>query len=146
MQMDVLEYTFLITYEDGRRKWDHQPAKSALPPPIPDGWRIWANDVEVAGVNHRIDIAIAFAQADEQSLRLEPERTNLHGECRAVKVLGSAQRDGLVQQYFLGYVPKDIAASLPAEFQPRIKNISVGGYHAQHHPFRCAGSQGAVCL
>src|SRR6266571_2400227 len=91
-------------------------------------WRIWADDVEVAGSQHRIENAIAFAQGEDHSLTLEPDPTNEH-DPNAVKVFGWAKSNGLFQRSFLGYVPKKVAGQMPAEFQPRIKNIWMGGYH-----------------
>jgi hypothetical protein len=94
-------------------------------PEIPQGWRIWAGDVEVAGTHHRIDAAVAFAQGDGQTLTLEPEPTNPH-DPKAIKVLGWSHSRR--ESYFVGYVPKDIAEAISTEYQPRIKNIWLGGY------------------
>lgn len=97
-------------------------------PPIPKGWRIWAKELEVVGISHRIDNASAFAQANDQSLTLEPEPTNKH-DPNAVKVIGWAQRKGVFERYFLGYLPREIAANLPARVRLRLKNVWQGGYH-----------------
>jgi hypothetical protein len=97
-------------------------------PDIPPGWHIWVGDVEVAGTNHHIDAAIAFAHTEGQYLTLEPDPTNPH-DPKAVKVLGWTQQRGFPESYFVGYVPKDLADVLPPEYQPRIKNIWLGGYH-----------------
>ncbi len=97
-------------------------------PDIPPGWRIWAADVEVAGINHRLDAAVAFAQAEGQYLTLDPEPTNAH-DSKAVKVLGWAERSGIHESYFVGYVPKELAEAMPPAYQPRIKNVWLGGYH-----------------
>jgi hypothetical protein len=97
-------------------------------PAIPPGWCIWAADIEVAGTGHHIDAAIAFARAEGQYLTLEPEPTNPH-DPKAVKVLGWTQQRGVPKSYFVGYVPKNVAEVMPPEYQPRIKNIWLGGYH-----------------
>jgi hypothetical protein len=116
---------------------DSRPAKEAQDmseidlrfcPDIPPGCRIWAADIEVAGVNHRIDAATAFARTEGQYLTLEPEPTNPH-DPKAVKVLGWTQQRGVPESFFVGYVPKNIAEAMPPEYQPRIKNIWLGGYH-----------------
>jgi hypothetical protein len=70
-------------------------------PAIPEGWQIWCEQIEVAGLNHRIDEAIAVAQGENQSLTLDPEPTNLH-DTKAIKVLGWAQSSGAFRQFFLG--------------------------------------------
>jgi hypothetical protein len=43
-------------------------------PPIPDGMRIIEGDVEVAGVNHRVDNALAFAQRQTNALNSNARR------------------------------------------------------------------------
>jgi hypothetical protein len=97
-------------------------------PDIPPGWCIWAADIEVAGTKHHIDAAIAFARTEGQYLTLELEPTN-PSDPKAMKVLGWTQERGFPESYFVGYVPKDLAEVMPPEYQPRIKNIWLGGYH-----------------
>src|SRR5262249_61991388 len=97
-------------------------------PEIPPGWRIWAADIEVAGTSHRIDAAVAFAQAEGQYLTLEPEPTNPH-DPKAIRVLGWTQSRGIPESFFVGYVPKELAEVMPPEYQPRIKNVWLGGHH-----------------
>jgi len=78
----------------------------SYPTPIPKDYQIFSGS-EVAGVTFRKDDALRFARGSNQELRLEREPNNTHDK-NAIKVIGrSSGRD-----YFIGYVPKEIAAQI----------------------------------
>src|SRR5438105_3118824 len=61
-------------------------------PPIPDGMGILEGDLEVAGVTHRIENAVAFAKRQDQCLELVRDPDNPH-DPNAIKVIGVSRGD-----------------------------------------------------
>lgn len=76
------------------------------PIPIPKDYQIFSG-AEVAGVTFRKDDALRFARGSNQELTLEREPNNTHDK-NAIKVIGKSSG----WDYFIGYVPKDIAAQI----------------------------------
>jgi hypothetical protein len=101
-------------------------------PPIPDGWKIFADGCEVAGVQHHIRNANKFARGRSQDLRFEREPNNRH-DPNAIKVMGVYRGWLFNHEVHIGYIPADlveIIVGLPEypPLLPRLKCIWVGGY------------------
>jgi hypothetical protein len=125
-------------------------------PPIPDGMCIIESDLEVAGVNHRIENAVAFAQQQDHTLELERELHNPE-DPNAIKVFGISTTPAptvswlksivakvtggppepepatTLVRHFVGYLPRNTAKRIAerglwGSVLPRLKNIWVGGY------------------
>jgi hypothetical protein len=101
-------------------------------PDIPDGMRILVADEEVAGIQHRISNAKAFAKGSNHDLLLEPEPRNRH-DPNAIKVIGVYKGWFFTHRVHIGYVPADVARivaerGLVDRVCPRLKNIWWGGY------------------
>ena len=99
-------------------------------PPIPKDYQIYNGRLSVAGVEHRRDEAIRFADDADQTLLLEREPDNTH-DANAIKVIGVSHS----KHYFLGYVPKEVAEQIVGSglvdvVQPRLGRIwrTDGGY------------------
>jgi hypothetical protein len=89
---------------------------------IPDGFQIFEERLEVAGVSYRKQDAIAFATAKTLWLELEPDPGNKH-DSNAIKVIGCSKGWFFTKRRFVGYVPKEVA-----------KGIVEGGFFAQVRP------------
>ncbi len=99
-------------------------------PPIPDGYRILENEVEVAGINYRTANALAFAKRRQQRIELERDPSNPH-DPNAIKVIGVCKGWFFWRRYHIGYLPRDTAARIVSEgirVEPRLRNIWAGGY------------------
>jgi hypothetical protein len=76
--------------------------------PIPAGFQIFEERLEVAGVSHRRDAAYAFAKSREPWLEMERDPGNAHDR-NAIKVLGCSKGLFGTKRRFIGYVPRDTA-------------------------------------
>lgn len=78
---------------------------------IPDGYQIFEERLEVAGVHYRRDDAKKFAEGRGLYLEFERDAGNQH-DPNAIKVIGC--RKGLfgINKHFIGYVPSDVALSI----------------------------------
>lgn len=100
-------------------------------PEIPVGMRIWVADEEVAGIQHRLAEARAFAAGRNLELLLEREPSNRH-DPNAIKVVGVYKGWFFTHRVHIGYVPADIAKVVTErgdfdQLRPRLKNIWWGG-------------------
>jgi len=91
------------------KKQDGWISKSFLPP-IRQGYQIYLNRLEVAGVNHRMSEALRFFKSSGQKLTFEREN-NKHDE-NAIKIIGLSKGLIFKQKAFIGYVPKDVAKQI----------------------------------
>lgn len=76
-------------------------------PPIPKGFQIFDGRLSVAGIEHKRDDAIRFADDSDQTLALERETNNTH-DANAIKIIGVSRG----KRRFIGYVPREIAAQI----------------------------------
>lgn len=98
--------------------------------PIPDGYRILLQEVEVAGVGFRRNDAISFAISDDGWLEFAPEPTNQHDE-NAIQVVGCTDGFFGTKRRVIGYVPSDVAlqianSGLLGAIRPRLLKTYVG--------------------
>lgn len=92
-------------------------------PPIPKGFQIFNARLSVAGIEHRRDDALRFADDSDQTLALEREPDNTH-DANAIKVIGVTRGT----RRFIGYVPKEVAEQIVGSgvadvVQPRLERI-----------------------
>ncbi len=102
-------------------------------PPIPEGYRIWRGDLEVAGVRYRTTQALQFSRGKSQRIQFEPEPGNKH-DPNAVKIIGSFYSWWMCWNRHIGYIDAEVAKEFVDRkdqhlLLPRLRNIWVGGYH-----------------
>ncbi|HAL37166.1 MAG TPA: hypothetical protein DCP03_03230 [Polaromonas sp.] len=133
--ISVLGIIAFVLYALTRKRTDSKPSskssaggKSAgrgtnFLPPIPKGFQIFEARLSVAGIEHRRDDALRFADDSDQTLALEREPDNAH-DPNAIKVIGIERGT----RRFIGYVPKGVAeqivgSGLTDAVQPRLDRI-----------------------
>ncbi len=89
---------------------------------IPEGFQIFEDRLEVAGVSFRKEDAAAFAGAKNVWLEFEREPGNKYDE-NAIKVIGCSKGFFGTKHRFIGYVPKEVS-----------RVIVEGGYWGQIRP------------
>ena len=100
---------------------------------IPSGFQIYSDDLGVAGIHHRRDVAAKFVNQTNQWLEFEGEPLNKFDEY-AIKVLGCYQQNNEIIKLHVGYVPASIAKQINRFFIyeciPRLTKtyISESGY------------------
>lgn len=78
---------------------------------IPEGFQIFEDRLEVAGVSFRKSDAASFATSKNGWLELEREHGNKHDK-NALKVIGCSKGFFGTKRRFIGYVPKDVAKKI----------------------------------
>ncbi len=91
-------------------------------PDIPDGFQIFEERLEVAGIQYRRDDARTFAAGRGLTLEFERDSSNQHDR-NAIKIIGCCKGFFGTKQHFVGYVPSDVAA-----------DIVEGGYYGKVLP------------
>lgn len=79
--------------------------------PIPGGYQIFEERLELAGVQFHKEAAEVFATAQNQWLELERDPTNSHDK-NAIKVIGCVKVGYGSSRLFIGYVPKKVARAI----------------------------------
>jgi len=97
--------------------------------PIPEGYQIFEERLEIAGLYRRKGQAIDFVKNTDIWLEFEREPGNEY-DSNAIKVLGCTKKLFGTKKYFLGYVPKEVAqaivkAQLDNDIQPRLEFTSL---------------------
>src|SRR5262245_34047545 len=92
--------------------------------------KIFEADIEVAGIQHHKQEAMAFASGKDHALELERDEDNEH-DANAIAVIGIAKGWFFRRRRFIGYIPADTAArvaekGLWGDILPRLKNIWIG--------------------
>lgn len=77
----------------------------------PDGFQIFENQSEVAGVHYHKDDAIAFILGKYHRLEWEREPNNPH-DANAIKIIGVAESAFGEERWHIGYVRSDVAAHI----------------------------------
>lgn len=78
---------------------------------IPDGFQIYDERLEVAGIQHRRDAAAQFVSQTNQWLEFESEPLNNY-DPNAIKILGCYQQNNENIKLHVGYVPASIAKQI----------------------------------
>lgn len=79
--------------------------------PIPTGFRIYEDRLDVMGITQRKKDALAFARGKHHSLTLEREPDN-QADSNAIKIIGHWSGWWLKHSRMLGYVPKEVASRI----------------------------------
>lgn len=93
----------------GTKSQGSKQGATAFDNPIPKGYQIFASNLPVAGMQHRKNEAIQFAQSTNQALEMEREPNNPH-DPNAIRLNG-VSNDG---KYFIGYLPKELSEQIVA--------------------------------
>lgn len=97
--------------------------------PLPKGYQIFVNYLQIEGVDYRKEDVLKFAKSVHQALALEREPNN-EFDSNAIKIIGQCN-DG---NFFLGYVSKGIAnqiikTNLFEHIEPRLVRIYVSRFN-----------------
>lgn len=91
-------------------------------PDIPDGFQIFEERLDVAGISYRREQALEFSKGRGLSLEFEREEGNPHDR-NAIRVIGTRKTLFGTKRHFIGYVPAPVAAA-----------IVEGGYYNKIRP------------
>ncbi len=113
---------------------------------IPEGFQIFEERLEVAGVGFRREDAAAFATAKENWLEFERDPENEHDQ-NAIKVIGCNKGFFGTKRRFIGYVPKEIARTIVeggywGQVRPRLLKTYVGDQGFVEILFQVLGPKG----
>jgi hypothetical protein len=89
---------------------------------LPDGYQIYAERLEVAGLGHRRSDATSFVSGKEHSLELRRDPGNKHDK-NAIEVIGCWKGLFRSKRRAIGYVPREVAAAI-AEIEASSKCCS----------------------
>lgn len=113
---------------------------------IPEGFQIFEDRLEVAGVSFRKADATSFAKSGTKWLELERDIGNKHDK-NAIKVVGCSKGFFGTKRRFIGYVPKDVSKLVVAngfwgQVQPRLLKTYVGSGGFVEILFQLLGPKG----
>jgi hypothetical protein len=113
---------------------------------IPDGFQIFEDRLEVAGVSFRKADATSFAKSGTKWLELERDIGNEHDK-NAIKVVGCSKGFFGTERHFIGYVPKNVSKLVVTngfwgKVQPRLLKIYVGSGGFVEILFQLLGPKG----
>jgi len=114
---------------------------------IPDGYQIFEERLEVAGVQYRRDEAQKFAEGRGLHLEFERDLSNRH-DPNAIKIIGCRKGFFGTKRHFIGYVPSDVASSIVEggyydRVLPRLLKTYVGDSGFVEILFQVLGPKGA---
>jgi hypothetical protein len=75
---------------------------------IPNGYKIFFSEMEVAGLNYRMDDFIKLCRSKKAEIDMVPEPRNTHDK-NAIKVIAIIKGIFWDKKLHLGYVPRDVA-------------------------------------
>lgn len=115
--------------------------------PIPEGFEIFEERLDIAGIRFRKDDARAFAQSGAGWLEFERDAANKH-DSNAIRIIGCTK--GLIfgtSRRFLGYVPSKVAKAIVhggywGQVQPRLLKTWVGDTGFVEILFQLLGPKG----
>ncbi len=113
---------------------------------IPEGFQIFEERLEVAGVSFRKTDAISFAKSSNTWLELERDIGNKHDK-NAIKVVGCSKGFFGTKRRFIGYVPKDVSELVVTngfwgQVKPRLLKTYVGSGDFVEILFQLLGPKG----
>lgn len=94
---------------------------------VPEGYQVWKNQAEVAGVHFHMDAARKFARGSNQSLQFERELKNTTDR-NAIKVIGVTRFWFFFRKHHIGYVDTDLSNQIATRcdlkmLKPRLVQI-----------------------
>jgi hypothetical protein len=98
--------------------------------PIPSGYRIFFNQMEVSGVGYRKSELAKALSGKQMTLGIEAEPNNKHDK-NALKIIAFKKWLFGTKKLHIGYVPKEVAQTIALKnlnkgLLPRLKEIWVG--------------------
>ncbi len=113
---------------------------------IPDGFQIFEERLEVAGVGFQKEDAAAFATEKDGWLELERDTGNRH-DPNAIKVFGCNKGFFGTKRRFIGYVPKEVSRAIAeggylGQIRPRLLKTYVGDQGFVEILFQVLGPKG----
>lgn len=78
---------------------------------IPDGYQIFEERLEVAGIHYRRDDAVQFANSRNKWIEFQREPEN-RSDKNAIKVIGCSKGFFGTLRRFIGYVPKEVSKKI----------------------------------
>lgn len=113
---------------------------------IPEGFQIFEERLEVAGVSFRKEDAAAFAASKHGWLELEREPRNIH-DPNAIKIIGCSKSFLGTKRRFIGYMPRDVSRAIVdgghlSYIRPRLLKTYVGDRGFVEILFQILGSKG----
>ncbi len=113
---------------------------------IPDGFQIYEERLEVAGVSFRKEDAAAFATTNDGWLELERDAGNGH-DPNAIKIIGCNKGFFGTKRRFIGYVPKEVSRAIVEggylnQIRPRLLKTYVGDSGFVEILFQILGPKG----
>jgi hypothetical protein len=87
------------------------PSANYHPDDIPEGFQIFEERLEVAGISHWKQDAAAFVRGKHLWLELERDAANPHDK-NAIRVIGCSKGLFSTKRYFIGYVPAHVAEAI----------------------------------
>ena len=113
---------------------------------IPEGFQIFEERLEVAGVGFRKEDAAAFASAKDGWLELQRDHGNQYDR-NAIKVMGCNKGAFGIKRHFIGYVPKEVSkliveARTLDQIRPRLLKTFVGDRGFVEILFQILGPKG----
>lgn len=97
---------------------------------IPEGFQIFEDHLEVAGVSFRKSDALMFIRSNNKWLELRREKVNKHDK-NAIKIIGCSKGLFGTKRRFIGYVPKEVSSLIVnngfwGQIQPRLSKTYIG--------------------
>jgi hypothetical protein len=114
---------------------------------IPEGFQIFDERLEVAGIAHRRTDAAAFFRGTHPWLEFERDTANPYDK-NAIRVIGCSKGlFGSTRRYFIGYVPAPVAEAIVeggyfARVRPRLLNTWMGDTGNVEVLFQVLGPKG----
>jgi hypothetical protein len=114
---------------------------------IQDGYQIFEERLEVAGVQYRRDEAQKFAEGKGLYLEFERDLSNQH-DPNAIKIIGCRRGFFGTKKHFIGFVPSEVASSIVEggyyeRVLPRLLKTYVGDSGFVEILFQVLGPKGA---
>lgn len=113
---------------------------------IPDGFQIFEERLEIAGVSYHRDEAAKFIRGNDLWLEFERDAANPHDK-NAIKITGCSKGLFGINRYFLGYVPADVARAVVEgdyfeKVRPRLLKTYLGATGYAEILFQILGPKG----
>jgi len=113
---------------------------------IPEGFQIFEDRLEVAGVSFRKSDATAFAASESVWLELEREVDNKHDK-NAIRIIGCSKGFFGTRRYFIGYVPRAVSRKVVergfwGKVKPRLLKTYIGDSGYVEILFQILGPKG----
>ena len=116
--------------------------------PIPEGYQIYEERLEVSGVVHRKKEAQAFVRSSKKWLEFERDLGNPYDE-NAIKIIGCVKRLFGTKRRHVGFVPPDVVkrmvdANVDGAIRPRLLKSYLGDSGFVEILFQIIGPKGKI--